>query len=77
MTSKTLEARAAGQSAGSYENEQQVLIKQLLIQLAPRIDLVTLLQVKKYLENVSELDTQFLDHIIEQREDRFEGEMLE
>jgi len=77
MTSKTLEARAAGQIAGSQLNEQEQLIKQLLMELSPQISLLALIKAKEFLDDRSELDTEFLRSIINERETRFEREMRE
>ena len=77
MTSKTLEAQAAGQIAGSQVNEQEQLIKQLLMELSPQISLLALIKAKEFLDDKSELDTGFLRSIINERETRFEREMRE
>jgi len=77
MTSKTLEARAAGQIAGSQVNEQEQLAKQLIMELSPQISLLALIKAKEILDDKSELDTEFLRSIINERETRFEREMRE
>ena len=77
MTSKTLEARAAGQIAGSQVNEQEQLAKQLIMELSPQISLLALIKAKEFLDDKSELDTEFLRSIINERETRFEREMRE